>query len=67
MRLEPDHRAIRKGGDSIMLDRSDHSHVGCVASVPIFRDLPHDTLMQLAAAVSQREFVRGALIASYWH
>jgi CRP/FNR family transcriptional regulator len=65
MRLEPDHRAIRKGGDSIMLDRSDHSHVGCVASVPIFRDLPHDTLMQLAAAVSQREFVRGALIASY--
>ena len=48
-----------------MPDHLDRSHIGCVASVPIFRDLPRDTLLQLAAAVRHREFARGALIASY--
>lgn len=47
-----------------MSDHS-HSHVGCVASVPIFRDLPHDTLLQLSASVRRMVFARGELIASY--
>ena len=46
-------------------NHSGHAHIGCVASVPIFSGLPHDTLLQLAAAVRHREFRRGALIASY--
>ncbi|MGI6147216.1 MAG: Crp/Fnr family transcriptional regulator [Firmicutes bacterium] len=43
---------------------SEHSHIGCVRTVPIFRDLPHETLLRLSEAVRPREFGRGELIAS---